>query len=259
MKVALVQTKANFSRERAVERLKRTVMEGDADLYVFPEMYLTGYLIRDEVHRQAVSVDSPIIREIAEVARSADTHIIFGFPERCGTAVYNSAALVHPDGRVDVAQKIHLPNFGPFEEVLYFTPGERPAVFNTALGRIGVQICYDLFFPELAKAQALAGADVIVNISASPTVSRVFFERVLPARAIENTVFMIYVNWVGRQRNLIFWGGSRCISPRGMEVAIAPYFREHTLMCDVDMEELNVARRLRPTLRDTRLTFPASY
>jgi hypothetical protein len=109
-----------------------------------------------------------------------------------------------------------------------------------------------LFFPELLKGMALKGADIIVCISASPSISKEHFEQVLPARAIENTVFMAYANLVGTQENLVFWGGSQAYSPKGDFIERAAYNKEDVVTIDVDFDLISEARAGRPTLRDTR-------
>lgn len=254
MKFLLAQVKPDFNVERNLQRLLRVVEENDADIYIFPELYLSGYTVRDDMPSRAIARDSHILKRVAGV--SEGKVIIFGFPERAGH-IYNSAAVVH-DSRIEVARKMYLPNFGPFEERLYFKEGGEVFIADTRFGRIGVQICYDAFFPEVAKIQAMRGAEIIVNISASPITSRAMFEKVIPARAIENTVFFAYVNWAGLQRTMEFWGGSMLYSPRGELLCKAPYFEESLLTCEADLSELEIARRLRPTLRDTRADlFPA--
>lgn len=248
MKLLLAQMRASFDVQNNLERLLNIVKRNDADMYVFPELYLTGYLIRDKIFERAMGVEDEIFWDIANVAK--DKIIIFGFPERA-EHIYNSAAVI-VDEEIKIARKLYLPNFGPFEEKLYFKEGEKPFVVDTQFEKIGVQICYDAFFPEVAKTQALNGADIIVNISASPITSRAMFEKIIPARAIENTVFFVYVNWAGLQRTMEFWGGSMLYSPRGELLYKAPYFEEDICTVEINLDDIALARRVRPTLRDTR-------
>ncbi len=251
MKILLAQMKPAFDVMQNVERLKNIVRENNADIYIFPELYITGYLIRDKLVERALKIEDDIMEEIAKLSNKKV--IIFGFPER-DAYLYNSAAIVE-NGEISIARKIYLPNFGPFEEKLYFKDSHEPFVKDTQFGKIGVQICYDAFFPEVAKLQAIKGAELIVNISASPITSRSLFETIIPARALENTVFFAYVNWAGLQRTLEFWGGSMLYSPRGKLLYKAPYFEEHIGIIEIDMDDIELARRLRPTLRDTKIEF----
>ncbi|MBC7129307.1 MAG: carbon-nitrogen hydrolase family protein [Thermoplasmatales archaeon] len=177
--------------------------------------------------------------------------IIFGMPveEREGI-IYNSAVFVKPEG-VEIYNKNFLANFGPFEEKFYFSPGKSLPVFNFKGWKIGIVICYDIFFPELVKGMALKGADLIVCISASPSTTRKQFESVLPVRAIENTAFVCYSNLVGEENGLSFWGGSRIYKPDGEIINKTEYFKEESILCDIDINELRNARIARPTLKDT--------
>ncbi|NPA75684.1 MAG: carbon-nitrogen hydrolase family protein [Euryarchaeota archaeon] len=251
MKILTAQVYPEFDVEKNVQRMLDILSKYQADIYVFPELYLTGYMLRDDLPAYAINQDSSLIHEIAEHVHGKT--LIFGFPET-DKFIYNSAAIIH-NGNVCVARKIYLPNFGPFEEKLYFKEGFSPVTCELEGIKIGVQICYDAFFPEIAKIQALSGADIIVNISASPITSRAMFEKIIPARAIENTVFMIYVNWAGLQRTMEFWGGSMIYTPRGNELYKAPYFKEDIHITTIDLNELKIARTLRPTLRDTKKEF----
>src|SRR3989441_11822157 len=169
--------------------------------------------------------------------------------------LFNASVLVAPDGKVASYRKVYLANFGPFEEGLYFARGDGLTLAETKLGRIGLLICYDAFFPELAKAYALQGADLLAIISASPATSKTFFDRILPARAIENALPVLYTNLVGTELNIVFQGGTQAIGPRGETLGKAEDFIESTVAADVDIRDVTTARGFRPTLRDTRKEF----
>jgi len=240
------------NKKKNIKKMEKFMDSADADLYVFGEMSLTGYMCREDVFSLAEGRDGESIRALQEISREKDAAIIFGMPftEREGI-VYNAAVLVNGDD-VGVYRKNYLANFGPFEEKFYFKEGSEAPVFRAKGINIGICICYDVFFPELSKTMALKGADMIVCISASPTISREHFERVLPARATENTVYMAYCNLVGEQDGLTFWGGSQIYSPRGDMMARAEYMKETSIVQEIDMNILREARIARPTLRDTR-------
>ena len=118
--------------------------------------------------------------------------------------------------------------------------------------RFGLTICYDIFFPELTKAYALSGADAVVCISASPSMTRKFFEKVMVARAIENTIFFAYSNMVGFDSRMNFWGGAALIGPTGSRLAKGPYYSESSVKGKLDHHSLKLSRKHRPTIRDTR-------
>lgn len=113
-------------------------------------------------------------------------------------------------------------------------------------------ICYDLFFPELSKLLALQGADLIVCASASPTATVLNFKRMAPARALENATYVAYVNQVGTHLDIVFGGESRLVDPRGDLVAEAKPLVDDLVIAEVDISKLEFARKLRPTLRDSR-------
>jgi predicted amidohydrolase len=236
-------------------RMDQLITTAGADLVVFPELFLTGYHARDEHLRLAESLDGPSAQQVAGAAKASGSTVIFGMPERDPERrgiVYNSSVVVTPDGNVRSYRKWSLPNFGPFEERMFFGHGNRLPVFDTPVGRIGLLICYDIFFPEICKAYALQGADVLVCISASPTTSRYFFQALAVARAIENACAFIYCNLVGSQIELTFWGGSHIVGPRGDIIVQGPEYDEATVEGEIDLKEIELSRPLRPTVRDTR-------
>lgn len=229
-----------------------------ADVVVFPEMFLSGYLVRDGLANCAISLDGPVLAELAAACRETGKHVIVGGPrasEQRGV-IANALFLVGPEGPIGHYDKTYLPTFSVFEEGLWFKPGTELPVFEVTLAGervvLGLSICYDLFFPEVTKAMALAGADVLVCASASPSVSRRYFEAVFPARAIENTTWLLYTNLAGPQDALQFWGGAQAWSPRGEKIAQGPYDEASVVRVEVDLDVVAEMRRKRPTLRDTR-------
>jgi predicted amidohydrolase len=226
----------------------------DADMLVFPELFLTGYCLGRSVNSYAMAIDDTHIAEIAEAASDRGKAIVAGFPERSDEVrgqVHNSAAVFLPDRGVSTYRKMHLVDFDPFEEWAYYTPGKAPHVFEFKGVRFGVTICYDIFFPELVKYYALSGVDAVICISASPSTTRPFFEAIVPARAIENTVFMVYDNMVGMDGRIGFGGGGTNVGPRGEVLAKGPYFEEARVRATIDPEAIEQSRRHRPTIRDT--------
>jgi len=118
--------------------------------------------------------------------------------------------------------------------------------------RMGLMICYDMFFPELAKLETLLGAQILVNISAAPTTSRPFFRRVMPGRAVENAIFVAYSNMVGVHGSLVFGGGSVLYGPRGEEIVRAKDLEPDIVEAEIDLADIDIARRFRPVVRDSR-------
>ncbi|MHB8633564.1 MAG: carbon-nitrogen hydrolase family protein [Thermoplasmatota archaeon] len=236
-----------------VATIAQAAAKDGADLVVFPEMFLSGYAIGDDAQRLALSGPSdPRLAPLFAAARENDATLIAGAPwsPRRGIT-HNAALLVAPDGHSQWYAKRCLPTFTTFREGLFFAPGRESPVWTTPVGKLGIHICYDIYFPEHQKRQVLDGADILVNISASPAPSRRFFETLLEARAIENASFMLYANCVGPQDGLVFWGGSRVVGPRGQTVAALEPYREGRVVADIDLDDVVAAREFRPTLRDS--------
>jgi predicted amidohydrolase len=254
-RIALAQTRCALGNKvENLRRMEKCLDKVEADIYVFAELFLTGYMCRDQMFKLAERIDGRSVTHVAAMAEERECAIVFGMPtwnDDVQGLMHNSSVAVDPDGDVQVYDKVNLANFGPFEERFYFTPGQSPAMFELFGRKYGACICYDLFFSELAKAYALAGADAILCISASPSTSREQFERVLPARATENTMYALYTNQVGTQLNLVFFGGAQAYGPRGNLASKAKYFEEDVVVLDLDVKELEMARRVRPTIKDT--------
>jgi predicted amidohydrolase len=228
--------------------------EQDIDLIVFPELFITGYNLRDNYHDVAEKIPGKGKAQsgMYRLAKTYNIHIATGIVEKAGKSLFNSAILIGPEGYIGHYRKQFLPNFGPFEEKMFFGEGDKTPVFETPFGKIGIQICYDIFFPETSMGLAHNGADLILNLAASPTTSRPLFHRVLPARAIETTCFYAYVNNVGTQGSLTFAGESTIVDPRGKTIAEIPAFEEGVIVCEISIEELDSYRDARPILRDSK-------
>jgi predicted amidohydrolase len=229
-----------------------------AELVIFPELSLTGYTLRDRVYELAETIPGRSIGILEKMAKKARVHLVAGMPElseKTQATIYNTAVLIGPSGSIGKYRKMYLPTHSVFEEKRYFRPGYHAAALDTELGKIGLTICYDVFFPEVSRLTRLKGAKLIVCISASPAVRRAFFETLTAARAIENTAFLAYVNLVGIEDGLQFWGGSRLIGPNGKTIVKAKYDEEDLVVGEVDYADINSVETFVPTLRDLRPEF----
>ena len=259
IKLALAQISSKREDKEAnlqkIEKLTRKAKDLGADLVIFPELCLSGYVVRDQIYELAETVPGPTVEKVEELAKKTGMHIIFGMPElseKTQATIFNTAVLVSPKGLIGKYRKMYLPTHSVFEEKRYFRPGYQTAAFPTELGNIGLCICYDVFFPEVTRLTRLKGAQLIVCISASPAVRRSYFETLTCARALENTTFLAYVNLAGVQDGLQFWGGSRLVSPSGDVLAKAKYDEEDFVTCEVDYSDLRTAETFIPTLKDLR-------
>jgi len=259
IKLALAQmsSKRENKKEnmRKIEETTVKAKEQGADLVIFPELCLTGYVVRDQLYELAETIPGPSTQKIEQIAKDTGMHIIFGMPElseKTRATIFNTAVFVGPEGLIGKYRKMYLPTHSVFEEKRHFRPGYQTAAFETPLGRIGLCICYDLFFPEVTRLTRLQGAQLIVCISASPAVRRSYFEILASARALENTAFLAYVNLAGVEDGLQFWGGSRLVSPTGDILAMARYDEEDFVLCEVNYGDIRAVETFIPTLRDLR-------
>jgi len=257
--VALAQTSCKSQDKRAnlnrIEELAAEAKKQAAELVIFPELSLTGYVIRDQIYELAEPIPGPSTKRLEEIARKTRMHIIAGMPElskKARATLFNTAIFVSPQGFIGKYRKMYLPTHSVFEEKRYFRPGYQTGAFDTALGKVGLTICYDIYFPEVFRLTRLKGAELIVCISASPSVRRSFFEILTAARAVENAAFLAYVNLVGVEDGLHFWGGSRLIGPAGEVLAKAKYDEEDFVIGEVDYSDIRPIETFVPTLKDLR-------
>ena len=249
MKVALCQL---LSEPGAVEKNTDLVIDAlnseDADLFIFPEMFLTDYSFKD--FSSVKDEISEALERILEVTRKKGCTAVVGGPRYTEDGVMNAAYII--SDKISWYDKINLPNFGVFSERSLFMNGSEPKMFECGGFRFGVIVCYDIFFPELTKMYAMNGADAVICISASPTTSKVPFERVIPARAVESTVYMLFVNNIGMRGKMEFFGKSRCLTPTG-DVSIILDHDPAIRSVELTKEDIEFARIQRPTIADTRV------
>lgn len=241
--------------ETALAAIERAGSE-DADLVVFGELFLTGYRTDEWLHRWASSLDPPgaEIDALARAAEQHSVHIIIGlatFGAPVPGDIYNSALFVGPRGVIGTYRKTHVAAFPTFDQGLakercFYSPGDDLPVFESDLGRIGIQICYDLSFPEVSRVQTLKGADVLVNISASAgtAANQEYMDHFAFTRAAENAVWLVNCSVVGKQREDRFFGGSRVVAPDGSTVAKAKTYTEDTLVVDIDLDATRTERAM---------------
>ncbi len=252
MRLAIAQINAVVgdlpgNEQRILERLEEARAAG-ARLVLFPELAITGYPPEDLLLKEHFLADArAAVERVA--ARTEGIAAIVGFPERAED-VFNAAALCAGGRLHGIYRKVHLPNYGVFDEVRYFQRGPGPAVLDLDGVRIGVTVCEDVWRPGSPETEeALAGASLIVNISASPySIGKAARrERMIAQRAADNLAAFAVCALVGGQDELIFDGGSFVCDHEGVVIARAAQFAEELLVCDVDPQAAASAR-----LRDTR-------
>ncbi|NPA97266.1 MAG: carbon-nitrogen hydrolase family protein [Crenarchaeota archaeon] len=242
------------SIEDNLRRVEEVVRSYSGDLYIFPELYLSGYTCKDLFYRIALGIDSEPIERLRELSRERNCTIIVGFPELCELGYLYNSALIACKGVAHVYRKRHLPTFSMFNEHRWFKPfAGAIEPIDAEVARLGVAICYDMFFPEIFKTYALKGAEIIVVISASPDTSVPLFHALARARAIETTTFVIWVNTAGVLDGATFGGGSLAVAPLGTVVAELPRAEESIATVDLDMRSILRARFARPVIRDSSI------
>ena len=252
MRVALAQINATVGdidgNAAKIADYTARARDAGAALVVFPELTLTGYPPEDLLLKtHFLDATGAALEELAGGIHGIVA--LVGFPERADD-VYNSAAVL-ADGRVvAVYRKCYLPNYGPFDEQRYFQAGTEPALIELNGTTIGLTICEDIWEPgPPASSEALAGAQVILNLCASPyhAGKGIERERMLVQRAKDNIVSVVFCNTVGGQDELVFDGHSVVIDQDGKVMARSPQFEEALTLCTVDPGAVAAAR-----LRDTR-------
>ncbi|GGE15766.1 apolipoprotein N-acyltransferase [Marinithermofilum abyssi] len=245
-------------------------VEQGAKLVVFPELALTGYNCGDHFFEVAETIPGPATDFFASVAAEHDVYIIWGMPEKSIEGInYNSAAFVGPEGYIGKWRKHTLPGHatdesgpGAFPDRRYFKAGEDLPIFRTPIGNIGILVCYDMFFPELARALTLKGADILVGISGSPRFEKSIFEPIVQVRAMENTVWFVYANLVGKEGETEYWGGGCIVGPGEKETKVpgspvickAPYEGESVTIGEIQVDKIREIRPYFPVLRDLTTT-----
>ena len=228
---------------------------GGARLLVTPEVFVSGYGIgRDAIHARAEPADGPSARRAAEIARRHSIAVILGYPEAADGAVYNAALCLGPDGAT-LANHRKLLMSGAGEQETW-ARGEAITTFELDGHRVGVLICYDVEYPEIARATALAGAGVLAVPTALVERWPVVAHQMIPTRAFENGVYLAYANYAGREPGFAYLGASCVCGPTGEDCARAGA-DETVIRSVVDPARIAAARADLPYHTDRRLLPPA--
>jgi predicted amidohydrolase len=244
---------------RARDVVARARAQG-ADLVVFPELSLTGYALGAVTEDVALAVDDDAIAELAEAARGVG--VVVGCVEQGAVQTYNSALYLEDGGVAHVQRKTHLPTYGRFEEHKHFSPGPALRAFDTRLGRLAVLICADAWQPALAFLAVHDGARVLVVPACSslepgagtdPAEVERDWSELLRFHARFLQAYVVFVNRVGEEAGLTFWGGSQVVDPWGRVVALAPRGEPALVLAELDPGAVRRRRRELPLLKDPRL------
>jgi NAD+ synthase (glutamine-hydrolysing) len=252
MRVALAQINATVGdiagNEAKVREQLARAREAGAQLALFPELAVTGYPPEDLLLKEHFLADArAAVERIAADAQGIVA--VVGFPERADD-VYNAAAVLAEGGLQAIYRKVNLPNYGVFDELRYFQRGPGGAIIEVDGVKVGLTVCEDIWVPGPPMTdEALAGARLVLNISASPYQAGKgrLREEMIAQRARDSLAAVAFCALVGGQDELVFDGHSFVVDHDGDVIARAPQFAEELLVCDVDVEAAGAAR-----LRDTR-------
>jgi predicted amidohydrolase len=233
-----------------------------ADVLVFPELSLTGYVLQDLVPTVVVkpTADDPTFKPLLQASKNID--ILVGFTEADSRhRFFNSAAYLSRGEVLHIHRKVYLPTYGMFDEGRFWAWGDSIRAFDTRFGRVGVLICEDFWHASPPYLLWLDGADILYLMSVSPgrglgddeaLESARWVERISQAYASLFTNFVAQTNRVGYEDGLNFWGGATVYDPNGEQLAKGPYHEEALTIAELDLEDLRRTRARLPLLRDER-------
>jgi predicted amidohydrolase len=251
--------------ESNLEKHLAMIKEGrssGADLILFPELSLTGYVLQDLATTVSLrpQADDPVFKVLLQASKNID--IVCGFvDEDSRHRFYIASAYLSQGEVVHVHHKVYLPTYGLFDEGRFFAWGDNIQAFDTRFGRMGILICEDFWHASPPYLLWLDGADILLFASASPgrglnsepiLESARWVEHINRAYASLFTSFVAHSNRVGFEDGLNFWGGSTVFDPNGELVAQAPYHQEGVVMAELDLDQLHRTRARLPLLRDER-------
>jgi predicted amidohydrolase len=243
-----------------LDTIRRARRQG-AGVVIFPELSLTGYLLRDQVPDVAARTDGAVFKALRHASREID--LVVGLVEESAGHRYHNAAVYFSRGRVShIHRKIYLPTYGMFDEGRDFAAGESLRGFKAPYAPAGMLVCEDLWHPTAAWLLAQEGAEILFVLSSGPTrgaragkgiTSVSVWANLLKATAQFQTAFVVYANRVGYEDGLNFGGGSMIVDPFGRTVASLPALEEGSAVADLRSEILRRARTAYPLLRDENL------
>ena len=231
--IAIGNSEANLAQMRTQ---LETLSKEDPFLVAFPECFLQGYCFDtfDEAYQQAITREAEELQRILAWAAELDTHVVFGFLEKAGNAIYNACGLATRQGQLHIYHKVHLPKLGVDQ---FTTPGRRLEAVSVDNIRIGLNICYDCSFPEPARLLALQDVDLIVLPTNWPPGAGRTADYIPNARAMENNIYFMAINRIGEERGFSFIGKSKICDPDGNDLVFADHARPEILMTEIQVSK----------------------
>ena len=262
----MAPTLGDLERNLALhEKMAREAIAQSANLLIFPELSLTGYFLKDQVPSVALRPGADALHIFRELSQRIA--ILVGFVEETSAYRFYNASAYFEGGEIrHIHRKVYLPTYGIFDEARYLAAGDRIRAFDTALGRMAILICEDLWHPAAPAIAAWDGAEVLICPSASPGRglgqtgpfrNASTWERTIRTCGDLLTSYVVYANRVGYEDGACFWGGSEVVAPSGETIAKARHLDEELLLAELDPGSLRRARVANPLLRDERLDLTA--
>ena len=245
--------------EKHLQLIKKAKKE-KLDLLIFPELSLTGYHLLDLTFQVARKQTSEAIRVLVEQADELD--LLFGFVEHSSEhQLYNTAIYASNCSITHLHRKIYLPTYGMFDEARYYGKGKTIRSFPTRFGRFGLLICEDAWHFSLPYLLIMDGAELIIVISNSPVngvtteepLTRQKWKSILTSQALVYGSHVLFVNRVGTEEGLTFYGGSFVVNPFGQMEAEASLFQEEVLIVELELDQVRQARFQTPIMRDENI------
>jgi len=266
VRVALAQINPTLgdlegNSQKIIQNIREAETAG-ADVVIFPELTLTGYPPEDLLLKRKFLADTRI--QLEQIAKAnQEIMAVVGFVDQQQDKLYNAAAILQQGQVAAVYHKICLPNYSVFDEKRYFTPGDRPLVFEWQDIKFGLNICEDIWIPNgVTESQAFrGGAEIVLNLSASPYYMDKRKERLAigMTRARVTRSIVVYVNLVGGQDELVFDGDSFIVDHRGEIVAESQQFREDLVIADLEVSVVRKFREDDPSFRLFKREFQPPY
>ena len=248
MRVAVFQCDcANMDTAHRLEALQNEINTHDCDVMVVPELFLSGYNVGSKLARFAMCDDSPLHGWMSKLAQSTATAILYSFPEQSGDDLFNAARLIGSSGEtIQHHRKIAIPP-GPEREV--FVSGQGSNVFEFSGLKCAILICYDSEFPETVRRVASQGAEVVFVPTALSSEWSSVADQLIPTRAFENGVWLVYANHAGNENGLEYCGRSVIVTPQGQDAVRAGHSVE-TITATLDQLAVGAAQERLPYLVD---------
>jgi N-carbamoylputrescine amidase len=260
IKLAGIQISCCEEKERNIEKaikLTQIAIEKGANLICFQELFTTHWFPREMNKRYfalAEKMEGLTISRMRKLAKENGVALICPIIEIDQDSFYKSAIVINADGEIlGSYRKIHVPQIPLWEEKYYFSAGNHGfPVFKTKFAPIGIQICWDNFFPEGSRILALKGAKILFSPTAAAFASQRKWETVISSNAIANGVYIFRINRVGSEEKQDFYGRSFCISPEGELLDKPTGMKDSITLVEIDLKNIDKVRKEWPFLKDRR-------